>query len=261
MTTPQYAPMPQQPPAPKRRRRALVITGVAVTGTMLLCCGIGIASIAGHSDSRKTASVHAPATSKAATAPAESVETDDVPTAMPTTVKAAAKPRTFKGRGDDVVDIPATTELGVVVFDCRCSGNTVLKSDGPEGLMVNEIGAYKGKRWINIGDGAQTTEFEIEASGRWTLTVGSVDQLARQAPSGKATGKGDDVVVLGGSAVKAHITHTKGESNFVVEAYSLETGKGGLLVNEIGGYSGTRPLSEPALVQITADGNWSITPA
>ncbi|MET8045590.1 hypothetical protein ABZU25_32570 [Micromonospora sp. NPDC005215] len=57
------------------------------------------------------------------------------------------------------------------------------------------------------------------------------------------------------------ITHSKGESNFVVESYNLESGEGGLLINEIGGYSGTRPLDAPALVQVTADGNWSINPA
>ncbi|MBC9001578.1 TM2 domain-containing protein, partial [Micromonospora aurantiaca] len=50
-------------------------------------------------------------------------------------------------------------------------------------------------------------------------------------------------------------------SNFVVHAYSLDDGEGGLLVNEIGAYSGVRPLTTPALVQITADGNWTVAPA
>ncbi|MEV4274912.1 hypothetical protein [Actinoplanes xinjiangensis] len=67
--------------------------------------------------------------------------------------------------------------------------------------------------------------------------------------------------MLGGNATKAKITHSKGSSNLVIQAYSLETGEGGLLVNEIGGYSGTRPLQAPALVEVTADGKWTISPA
>lgn len=93
--------------------------------------------------------------------------------------------------------------------------------------------------------------------------VTSVPAPTSVAPTPKPkvyTGRGDDVIVLGGDADAARITHSKGQSNFVVYAYSLETGEGGLLVNEIGGYSGTRPLQAPALVQVTADGNWSISP-
>lgn len=271
-------PAAPQPAAPKRRSRALVIAGAAVASVVVLCCGIGIAAVVDNDGSPSTTGPSATgpsatgttATGTTATGTTASAEADAAPattataapaTAAPATTKAVAKPRVVKGRGDDVVDIPPLTDIAVVVFDCRCTGNTVLTSDGPEGLLVNEIGAYRGKRWINVENDAQTTQFEIEASGRWTLTIGTIDRLARQAPSGKAVGTGDDVVVLGGSAAKARIKHTKGQANFVVEAYSLDTGQGGLLINEIGGYAGTRPLNAPALVQITADGSWSITPA
>jgi hypothetical protein len=269
----QQSPFPQPAPQPKRGKRIFVIAGAAMTALVLLCCGAGIAAMNGDDkDSSKPGAVSVPSTAAAkttATTPAESTSAatqttateNTTPAEAPATTKAAAKPRVIKGRGDDVVDIPPLTELSVVVFDCRCSSNTVLKSDGPESLLVNEIGRYKGKRWINVEDGAQTTQFEIEASGSWTLTIGSVDQLATKAASGKASGKGDDVIVLGGSAAKAKITHSKGSANFVVKAYSLDTGEGGLLVNEIGGYSGTRPLQAPALVEVTADGNWSISPS
>ncbi|WP_433826628.1 hypothetical protein ACQP2E_31620 [Actinoplanes sp. CA-015351] len=274
MTIPQnpfpQAPFPQPAPQPKRGKRIFVIGGAALTALVLLCCGAGVAAIsaADKEDNSKLGAVSvpsaAPATTIAETTPTATQTTateTTTPAEAPATTKAAAKPRVIKGKGDDVVDIPPLSDLSVVVFDCRCSSNTVLKSDGPESLLVNEIGKYKGKRWINLEDGAQTTQFEIEATGRWTLTIGSVDQLATKAASGKAAGKGDDVIVLGGTATKAKITHSKGSANFVVYAYSLETGEGGLLVNEIGGYSGTRPLQAPALVEITADGNWTISPS
>jgi septal ring-binding cell division protein DamX len=275
--TSQHGPfLPPRPAAPRQRNRVFVIAGVAVATVLVLCCGIGVAAVVGSGGAPSAITTSATGatptrpsaagtTATETTAPVEvtatPANTEDPATAAPATAKAVAKPRVIKGRGDDVVDIPPLTDIAVVVFDCRCTGNTVLTSDGPEGLLVNEIGSYRGKRWINVENDAQTTQFEIEASGRWTLTIGTVDRLARQAPSGKASGTGDDVVVLGGSATKARIKHTKGQANFVVEAYSLDTGQGGLLINEIGGYSGTRPLNAPALVQITADGTWSITPA
>jgi len=257
---------PSQPAAPKHRGRVLLIAGAAVAFVVVLCCGIGVASVVGKSGSTSATApsakgTTAPARATGMPAATEDTATNDTATAPPATTKAATKPRIVRGRGDDVVDIPPLADIAVVVFDCRCTSNTVLTSDGPEGLLVNEIGAYRGKRWINVDDDAQTTQFEIEAAGPWTLTIGTIDQLAHQAPSGKVSGTGDDVIVLGGSATKARITHTKGQSNFVVEAYSLDTGQGGLLINEIGGYSGTRPLNAPALVQITADGTWSNTPA
>ncbi|GAA3757531.1 hypothetical protein GCM10022225_48480 [Plantactinospora mayteni] len=157
---------------------------------------------------------------------------------------------------------PELTDLSVVVFKCpRCTSNTIVQSDGREGLLVNEIGAYSGKAWINLEEDSLTSQFEIQASGKWTLTVGTVEQLATKAPSGKVAGRGDDVIILGGDYDTAKITHSKGSSNFVVYAYNLDSGEGGLLVNEIGGYSGRRPLEAPALVQVKADGNWTIGPA
>ena len=287
------------PPAVAKKKAWPWIVG-GITGILLLCCGIGVVG-AMSGDTAKNAEPNAGPTKTAPAVVAEQATlgrpcatlavraitaaghnvvcsdpdgdgkpqwvevaaektTPPAPTVPPTSA-AAPKPRVINGSGDDVVEIPALTELAVLKFSCpRCTSNTVLKSDG-DGLLVNEIGAYIGKRWINLEESSQTTQFEVEARGKWTLTIGTVDQLATKAPSGKAAGRGDDVILLGGAATTAKITHSKGQSNFAVHAYNLETGRGGLLVNEIGGYSGTRPLAAPALVQVTADGNWTITPA
>ncbi|SCE99395.1 hypothetical protein [Micromonospora mirobrigensis] len=282
-------PSPEQPrqpslaPAPAPAGRGGSAKAWAVGGLALitaLCCGGAAIGLADSDDKKPTAggssptasdSLAPPTTAAPITTPPSTAPTTTQPTAEPTTAEPttaaptttppAPKPKVYKGRGDDVVRIPDLTDLAVIKFTCRCSGNTVLHSDGPEGLLVNEIGSYSGKRWINFEDGALTTEFEIEATGSWTLTIGSIEQLATKALSGKASGKGDDVVVLGGEATAVKVTHTRGRSNFAVYAYSLDTGEGGLLINEIGGYSGVRPLTAPAIVQIAADGNWTIAPA
>ncbi|MER7459888.1 hypothetical protein [Micromonospora sp. NPDC126480] len=246
--------------------RAWLVGGLALV--VALCCGGAvIGAISAGNPEETTGASSSQSATPTSSAPTTAAPTSAAPTtAAPTTTAPeptpppAPKPKVLKGRGDDVVRIPDLTDLAVIKFACKCSSNTVLRSDG-DGLLVNEIGSYTGKRWINLEDGSLTTQFEIEASGSWTLTIGTVDQMATKALTGKAAGKGDDVIVLGGDATAAKITHSRGDSNFVVYAYSLETGEGGLLVNEIGGYSGVRPLEAPALVQITADGNWTITPA
>lgn len=273
---------PQQPPhppgvplglpttAPTKRTKRLVwiLGGVGVV--FALCCGVGaVATLVGGQEgtgNKKVTEVSAPPKASAtSTSPTASAAMPPATTAAATTAAAppaVPKPKVYSGRGDDVVKVGSLTDLAVIKFSCpRCTSNTVVTSDGPEGLLVNAIGAYTGKKWINLDESALTTQMEIQASGKWTLTVGSVDQVASKAGSGKASGRGDDVVVLGGGADAAKITHSKGTSNFVVEAYGLETGEGGLLINEIGGYSGVRPLDAPALVQVTADGNWTISPA
>ncbi|MEU8020410.1 hypothetical protein AB0B74_31065 [Micromonospora parva] len=263
------APVPTTP-GKRSHVRAWAVGGIALV--IALCCGGAVIGAVSSNDGKSSigasgqgSSNPTPAATTASpttAAPTTAAPTSAPPTtAAPTTTPPAPKPKLIKGRGDDVVRIPELTDLAVVKFTCRCSSNTVLRSDGPEGLLVNEIGSYSGKRWINLEDGALTTQFEVEVTGSWTLTIGSVDQMATKALSGKASGKGDDVIVLGGDATAVKITHSRGSSNFVVHAYSLETGEGGLLVNEIGGYSGVRPLTAPALVQVTADGNWTIAAA
>lgn len=55
----------------------------------------------------------------------------------------------------------------------------------------------------------------------------------------------------------AQFTHT-GQSNFIVHVY--QSGGSDLLINTIGSYRGSRPLSgsEPVTLDIDADGAWSV---
>ncbi|MEJ2859511.1 hypothetical protein [Actinomycetospora flava] len=178
------------------------------------------------------------------------------PTAPATT--APVTPRTYRGSGDDVVSVSNQPGAYVLEFSCpRCSGNTVLRSDGSERLLVNTIGSYEGKRWIDIRDGSVTTQLEVEATGSWTITIGGLDR-ATQA-NGQVSGEGDDVVMMSGNSSVASVTN-RGSGNFVVHVLSGTRSRIDLAVNEIGSYNGTVSLDTPALVQVTSEGNWSITP-
>lgn len=156
------------------------------------------------------------------------------------------------GRGDSVVALPAGFTGALVTATHSGSSNFVifvLDSENQETeLLVNEIGAYSGTTFCPAG-----SNLKITADGSWTITIAPVSTAPLM--SAAASGKGDSALLYDGGTAIWKITHD-GESNFVV----MNTNDG-LLINEIGVYTGIIPVSSgPDLVVITADGNWTITP-
>lgn len=177
------------------------------------------------------------------------------PTPTATATEPPAPPQVFTGKGDNVLKI-TDPGLGIVVFECpKCTGNTIVDTNGSERLLVNTIGPYSGKRWINTNDGSRTTQVTVKAHGSWKLTVGGLD-LASTVKGSEAKGHGDDVLVWFGHASAAAVTH-EGEGNFVVQVLSVSSGMD-LAINEIGSYTGTVPMNLPGMVQVTAEGTWVI---
>ncbi|MFF5363164.1 TM2 domain-containing protein [Streptomyces scabiei] len=174
----------------------------------------------------------------------------------------AVKPKVYTGAGDDVVSVKKPYDGPVIItFECAgCTGNTVVKTNGPEALLVNEIGAYSGRHLADTTDGANTTEVVITANAAWKLTISGLDK-AKTTSGGAVSGKGSDVLYVTGDTTKAAITNV-GESNFIVNVYSLaeDSDFSDLAVNTIGSYKGTVPLHAPAFVQIQSNGKWSVTP-
>jgi hypothetical protein len=170
----------------------------------------------------------------------------------------AVPPQKFTGKGNDVVDLPTPLDAGVVQFDCaKCSRNVIVKTEGD--LLVNTIGKYTGTRWIT----QQTSRFEIQATGSWTLTVGGFDLATTAGDKAPVSGHGDQVLLFPSSPDKAHLTH-KGDRNFIVQVIGADSSYPDLLVNDIGSWDGTVAMPDAgslALVQVTADGNWTLTPS
>ena len=81
--------------------------------------------------------------------------------------------------------------------------------------------------------------------------------VARSVTS-SLTGSGDDIVRYEGSA--STLTSTQGgTSNFIIWGYESDGKIAGLIVNEIGFYSGTDLIdSGTAIFDIAADGNWTL---
>lgn len=236
----------------KKQSKGLAIPGVAL-GAIALITSIamtaGFASFVSSNPSPIAVESPEPSTVETPSADPTPVEEPEVPAAPLVTRQD------FSGAGDMVIDVNIT-EAAIVSFTCAdCSGNTVLKTNGRESLLVNTIGAYSGANLINLSEGSVTTQLIVESEGNWTLVVDDVTTAPSVDTS--ATGTGDSVVIFTGSFDAAAITNDS-SGNFVVKAYG-EGNWSPLIVNTIGAYSGTVEMSAPAVVQVNSEGNWSIT--
>lgn len=155
----------------------------------------------------------------------------------------------------------------VVELDIQSSSNAVVWAldanlDNND-LLVNEIGNYQGVRLMDLAFFApQTSRYlDITATGPWTIRVRSV--TAAPSFDGNTAGQGDRVLRYTGPARVMRLTHD-GQRNFIVwhhRDYLSDFTDSDLVVNVIGTYNATRPFpAGPALIEITADGNWSIGP-
>ncbi|MFJ4208528.1 TM2 domain-containing protein [Paenarthrobacter sp. NPDC089675] len=246
----------------KHKVVALIVTAVFIV--------VSLAFNATRSASTTPAAVPVPTTSSSAKADpaAQSSATASSapkPSSTPSAAKTTPPPapaapkvatQTFNGVGDDIVTASLSGEPAIVTFTCNpCSSNTVLKTNGRDSLLVNEIGSYTGSHIIDMTTGSTTSEFTINAEGTWSLTVADVSTIP--TTNGPVTGHGDQVVLLGGKSTKAAITYV-GERNFVVKGYGGSRTE--LAVNTIGSYTGTVKLTGPGFVQVTSSGDWTITP-
>jgi hypothetical protein len=200
-------------------------------------------------------------TTSPATAPKPTATPAQIAPAAPNTqapaTAAPAPDSVFTGTGDNVIKLNRPAGMKIIRLSCpNCSGNTTLKTDGAESLLVNTIGPYSGQQWADITDGSTTSTLTITATSPWTITVGGLDMI--RSTNQAIAGTGDDVVRLNGNTSTAAITN-KGSANFVIQDIPTAGGSPDLAVNTIGGYQGTVPLPGPALVQVTSDGTWTIT--
>ncbi|MCV0377538.1 MAG: hypothetical protein K5835_18840, partial [Microbacterium sp.] len=112
--------------------------------------------------------------------------------------------------------------------------------------------------------GQHSVAFEVTAGGSWTITIKPVTEARAWDGASEMTGTGDDVVRIDpniSGLMTANVSHS-GSGNFAIFAYGAGPFGADLLVNEIGNYSGEVAIGSGAfLLEITADGAWSISPS
>jgi len=174
----------------------------------------------------------------------------------------AFDPVTESGSGDSVIKLPASQ--GTITASHDGSSNfalTVLDSDNAMSeLPVNVIGSYEGTTAYGLDEiSAQAASLEIVADGDWEITVAPVTDAPEFSDSQDA--HGDGVYRYTGGSATWSISHD-GEANFIV-LYVSESSLGSeVLVNEIGSYGGTVPVTAgPGVVIVQADGDWSLAPS
>ncbi len=194
-------------------------------------------------------------------APATSTEptTTAAPTTMaaPTTTAAptATLPQRIEltGSGDLVIEFPSVGGPIVATIGHTGRRNFIVKTSDND-LLVNTIGNYLGT--VLDPNPASSNPVEVRADGAWTISITGIESAPLVTPT--TTGTGSAVLRLPGDKSTVTLTHS-GSRNFVVRAWDVNgTGRAALAVNEIGAYQGTVIL-RGALLEITADGAWTLT--
>ncbi|SDK90401.1 TM2 domain-containing protein [Cryobacterium psychrotolerans] len=241
------------------KKIAWIITAVGIVLSMIIS---GVTNAASPGDSPAAV---APLENEDASAPVEEAPVEEPPAEVATVQSWADDsfgtfaPVTQTGTGDNLVTLPAGATAGIVTATHDGGSNFAISvldaSNASTGqLLVNTIGRYAGTSafgFNSLGDGVT---LEISADGKWSVTIAPVSA----APALLASGAGDRVFLYQGSAGKLTATHA-GSSNFAVTEQTGEDFSFGLLINEIGAYSGTVPLSSgPSVIVVNADGQWTL---
>jgi hypothetical protein len=252
--------------AVKNKKRAQALIGLLL-GVLAMIVGlivsltavVGVAS--SISDSIKTAAPgaaasQAPAAQASQAAPAKGASAAD----WAAKTYGSFAPVTKQGTGDSVVALPANVKAALVTASYDGSQNFSVqvidaKNQPTLDLLVNTIGAYKGTTAYGLNGtlGGAGTNLKVSGAGNWTITIAPLSSASEQAPSGT----GDGVFLHSGGAANAAFTNN-GKGNFAVQEYTGEAFQIGLLVNQIGAYNGTVPISAgPSVITIKSDGNWT----
>jgi hypothetical protein len=179
------------------------------------------------------------------------------------TAEAIPLPIEFSGTGQVVTDsINVPFAPARAIFTHQGSSNFIVwahDSAGDRDLLVNIIGSYFGSNYL---EGKKSYVFEIKADGAWTARIELPGR--NDAINQGITGHGDTVTDLFmptyTGSVAYRFTHN-GSRNFIVW---LRCGTyRDLVQNEIGPVTNEAiayVTGGPCLWEITADGDWSITP-
>ncbi len=232
-----------------------------VTGALVVLSIIISSVSSGHNATVPTSAVD-PATSSAPSTektPATAKKPVETVQSWADSAFGTFAPVTQTGKGDNIVTLPTGAKAAIVTATHDGSSNFSLSvldaSNASTGqLLVNTIGAYKGTTAYGFTALGTGTTIQVTADGNWTISISPVST----APALAATGIGDGVFLYSGPAGKLAATHD-GSSNFTVTEETNKALHFGLLINEIGVYSGTVPLSSgPSVIVVGADGNWTL---
>ncbi|GAA1217799.1 TM2 domain-containing protein [Rhodoglobus aureus] len=240
----------------KHKKIAWIVTGILILLSIITGSVNGGNAANQSSDAPSTSTEQSTDSELDAETPAE--ETDTVQNWADDTF-GTFDTITESGTGDNLITLPEGVKAGLVTATHDGASNFVVNaldaSNAATGdLLVNTIGVYDGISVYGFNSFSDATTLEVKADGNWTITIAPLST----APALVASGAGDGVYLFEGPAGKLTATHD-GSSNFMVLEETGEAFSIGLLVNDIGVYSGTVPLSAgPSVISVKADGAWTL---
>ena len=166
---------------------------------------------------------------------------------------------TATGTGDNLITLPDGATAGLVTAQYDGSSNfsiSVLNASNESTgeLLVNTIGAYAGTTVYGFRSLSEGATLQVTADAAWTITIAPVSTATTLATSGT----GDSVYFYEGPTGQLTATYS-GSSNFAVFEETGNAFDFGLLINEIGTYSGTVPLTAgPSVITVNADAPWTL---
>ena len=182
--------------------------------------------------------------------------------------EAAFATITLDGTGPDVLEFdPQIAVSAIATFthdgETNFAVQSLAENAAPIDLMVNAIGDYSGTTLFNQNEGDTTAALQVDADGAWTVVIDPATSAPAWDRASPLMGTGDAVyrvVPPSSGLVTVTLTH-EGDENFAVSAYPEGGGFPDLLANEIGAFTGETVLPDGTwLLEIVADGTWSLTP-
>lgn len=189
------------------------------------------------------------------------------PTAATVPPTATPKPLTLSGTGQKATS-KFKLEEGLAIFRMTHDGRSnfalqLMDSDGElVELLVNEIGAFNGAKAVGIEASGEYI-IKVTASGKWTIAIEQPHPTSAPAVPQTFTGKGQKVSpFFQASGLRTFSMKHDGKSNFAIVLLDADGNPVDLLVNEIGKFDGSTAVGRMNgmyLLDITADGNWTIS--
>jgi hypothetical protein len=179
---------------------------------------------------------------------------------QPTVQPTLPSPQQFTGSGKQVqqVTVQVLSRITLAHDGERNFAVTAFGDGDKQDLLVNAVGVYQGTRSLDPG----TYTLEIDADGQWIVDITAIGM--DMSAAGAIAGSGDDIrgAFVPATGRATYQFRHDGDENFAVLVRCGDARD--LVINEIGIFQGSAVVTfgdaPICLWEITADGNWTITP-
>ena len=197
----------------------------------------------------------------------ESDDTDLYATADPEDARASPEAgsgsgfdaTTFTGAGPEILELRVPVDQPAIlnITHSGTAGFVVETVDGQgvNDVVIDTLGNYEGTRPVNLG--ATHRQLDIRADGTWTIEVLPLAS-AERAEDGRASGRGDEVVLIDGGG-PGWFRHD-GEGDLAVEQHGGSVPSADAsIIDGSGARDGAITVHDDAeALIITADGAWEL---